>query len=375
MTTAKETTSGTSLALLTGHRLGRYELPTRVIMAPMTRNRARQDGVPSESMITYYAQRASAALIISEATAVSASGVGMVNMPAIYRDEHVEGWQKVTRAVHERGGRIFVQLFHAGRVSHPSLQQGGALPVAPSALRPRGTIVTPGGRRPFSAPRPLTREEIPEVVHQFIRAAERSLAAGFDGVELHAANGYLLDQFLRDGTNHRTDEYGGPARKRARVVVEVAQAVASVAGADRTGIRLSPLHSFNDMYDSRPEATFATVVESLNALRLAYLHVVEQNDAPHAGPHFEPSHLRHAWTTAYVANGGYDRESAEAAIRSGVDFVSFGKLFLANPDLPLRFERSATLNEADRHTYYGGTDRGYIDYPFLHAPVLVTPRE
>jgi N-ethylmaleimide reductase len=375
MTDTKGMTTRVPLALLTGHRLGRYDLPTRMIMAPMTRNRARHDGVPSESMITYYAQRASAALIVSEATAVSAQGVGMINMPGIYDDDHIDGWKKVTTAVHQRGGRIFVQLFHAGRVSHPLLQLGGAAPVAPSAIGPRGTIVTTEGRQTFSTPRALTTAELPGVVDQFATAAENALTAGFDGVELHGANGYLLDQFLRDGTNHRTDAYGGSTSNRVRFLVEVAQATAAVVGPERTGIRLSPLHAFNDMYDSRPDTTFTSAVRSLDRLGLAYLHMVEQNDAPIAGPHFDPSRLRHSWTTAYVANGGYDRTSGEAAIRSGVDFVSFGKLFLANPDLPRRFETNATLNEADRSSYYGGTDRGYIDYPSLETRILESARD
>jgi N-ethylmaleimide reductase len=353
------------ITLLGPARLGRYELPTRVIMAPMTRMRARFDGVPSEMMATYYAQRATAALIISEATAVSPRGVGYLNTPGLYTEEQAAAWQKITAGVHHKGGRVFVQLFHAGRISHPLLQPGRALPVAPSEVRPQGSVRTAEGPLPFETPRALRREEIASVVAEFSRAAEFAVAAGFDGAEIHAANGYLLDQFLRDGANRRTDEYGGSPANRARLLVEVASAVAAVMGADRTGVRLSPLHGFNDMSDSAPEVTFGAAAAALNDLGLAYLHVVEKDDAPVAGPHFDMGALRRLWKSAYMVNESYDRRRAEAAIAGGADFVSFGKLFIANPDLPLRFETDAPLNSPDRQSFYGGDERGYIDYPAL----------
>lgn len=353
------------VALLEPGRLGRYDLPTRVLMAPMTRMRAHPNGVPSEMMVTYYAQRATAALIISEATAVSAQGVGYGNAPGLYTGEHVSGWTTITAAVHQRGGRIFVQLFHAGRISHPLLQPQNSPPVAPSAVRPDGTVRTPEGALPFETPRPLHRDELAGVVAEFTRAAEFAIAAGFDGVEIHAANGYLLDQFLRSRTNLRHDDYGGSPQNRARLLVEVASSVASVIGADRTGVRLSPLHGFNDISDAAPAVTFGTAVASLNGLGLAYLHVVERDDAPLAGPRFEIASLRQLWKSAYIANESYGRLRAEAALAAGADFVSFGRLFIANPDLPLRFETHALLNIPDRASFYGGDERGYIDYPTL----------
>lgn len=365
------TTGGTNassdgrVTLLDRGRLGPYELPTRVVMAPMTRMRAHSDGVPSEMMVTYYMQRATAALIVSEATAVSPRGVGYLNTPGLYSDEQVKAWIRITSAVHQRGGRVFVQLFHAGRISHPLLQPGKSLPVAPSAVRPKGSVRTPEGPMPFETPHALSCAEVVSTVAEFRRAAEFAVAAGFDGAEIHAANGYLLDQFLRNGTNHRTDEYGGSAANRARLLVEAATAVASVVGADRTGVRLSPLHGFNDMSDTAPDVTFGTAVSVLNDLGLAYLHVVERDDAPIAGPRFHIGRLRQIWKSAYIANESYDRSRAEAAIAGGADFVSFGKLFIANPDLPLRFATNAPLNTPNRDTFYGGDERGYIDYPAL----------
>ncbi len=356
---------GSPATLLKPSRLGRYELPTRVIMAPMTRMRAHSNGVPSNMMMTYYSQRATAALIISEATAVSPQGVGYLNTPGLYTRAQVEAWARITAAVHQRGGRIFVQLFHAGRISHSLLQPGQSLPVAPSAVQPKGQVFTPKGRMAFETPHALSRDGIQNVIEDFKQAAEFATAAGFDGAEIHAANGYLPDQFLRDGTNRRNDEFGGSPANRARLLLEIARAVTSVMGADCTGVRLSPLHAFNDMFDSAPEATFRTVVTKLNDLGLAYLHVVERDDAPHAGPRFDIGNLRRSWNSAYMANENYDRARAEAAIAGGVDFISFGKLFIANPDLPLRFEKNAPLNSPDRDSFYDGDERGYIDYAAL----------
>jgi len=354
------------LKLLSPGRLGTYQLPTRVVMAPMTRNRVGRDGVPNDLTITYYAQRASAALIITEATQISQQGVGYANTPGIHNSEQVAGWKRVTDEVHRQKARIFLQLFHAGRVSHPTLQPGGALPVAPSAFAPEGYAMTHEGRQPFVAPRQLEQGEISEVVSQFRTAAGNALAAGFDGVEIHAANGYLLDQFLRDGSNHRSDEYGGSVESRGRLLDEVTDAVLSIWGNSRVGVRLSPLNSFNSMHDSDPARTFRAAVERLNSFSLAYLHIVEQDDSPMSGARFDLHELRTVWKNASIVNGGYDRERAEEALaKEGADFVSFGRPFISNPDLPLRLEKGAPLNQSDRATFYGGDERGYTDYPFL----------
>ena len=358
------------LKLLSPGRLGRYLLPTRVIMAPMTRNRVGRDGVPTALNITYYTQRTSAALIITEATQISQQGVGYANTPGIHSLEQVAGWKKVTDQVHRLGSRIFLQLFHAGRVSHPTLQPEGELPVAPSPIAPQGHAMTYEGPQPFVAPRPLERAEVSEIAGQFRTAAQNALAAEFDGVEIHAANGYLLDQFLRDGSNQRSDEYGGPVDSRVRLLNEVTEAVVSIWGSDRVGVRLSPLNSFNSMHDSNPERTFRTTVERLNDFSLAYLHIVEQDDSPASGTSFDLGELRTVWKSASMVNGGYDRERAERALaEGGADFVSFGRPFISNPDLPARLEMGAPLNHSDRATFYGGDERGYTDYPFLKDSV------
>jgi N-ethylmaleimide reductase len=359
-----------SLKLLSPGRLGRYLLPTRVVMAPMTRNRVGRDGVPTDLTATYYRQRASAALIITEATQISQQGAGYANTPGIHSSEQVAGWKKVTDQVHRLKTHIFLQLFHAGRVSHPTLQPGGALPVAPSPLVPEGYARTYQGPRPFVVPRQLQREEISGIVGQFRTAAQNALAADFDGVEIHAANGYLLDQFLRDGSNRRTDEYGGSVENRVRLLTEVTEAVASTWGNNRVGVRLSPLSSFNSMHDSNPEQTFRAAVERLNSFSLAYLHIVEQDDSPTSGARFDLRELRTVWKNASMVNGGYDRERAEEVlVGEGADFVSFGRPFISNPDLPVRLEKRAPLNQSDRATFYGGDERGYTDYPFLEDSV------
>jgi N-ethylmaleimide reductase len=343
--------------------VGPYTLPNRIVMAPMTRNRAGPGGVPQEINALYYAQRAGAGLIVTEATQVSPQGVSLPNTPGIHTAAQVEGWKRVTRAVHDRGGRIFLQLWHGGRISHPSLQPDGALPVAPSPIRPAGQTMTREGWQPFVTPRELARGEIAEVVGQFRTAAGRALEAGFDGVEIHAANGYLIDQFLRDGTNRRTDDYGGTLESRARLLLEVTAAAVDVWGQDRVGVRLSPVGTFNDMSDAYPQMTFEFAVIALNALRPAYVHVVETNES--GGP-FDFRRLREATDALYVANGGYDRAGADDAIaRGAADLVSFGTPFIANPDLPRRFATRGRLNAADRSSFYGGDARGYIDYPAL----------
>jgi len=344
-------------------QVGRYFLPSRIVMAPMTRNRAGRDGVPTPMMLTYYVQRASAALIITEATQISPQGVGYPFTPGIHSEQQVHAWQAIVDAVHRLNGRIFLQLFHSGRVSHPTLQPAGALPVAPSAIAPAGEAMTYEGLQQFVVPRALERSDIAGIVREFAIAADHARAAGFDGVEIHAANGYLLDQFLRDGSNQRTDEYGGSIANRLRLLEEVTEVVVAVWGSDRVGVRLSPLNSFNSMQDSYPEATFRSAVLSLNRFSLAYLHLVEEDRSPAAGPHFDLSILRSAWRGVLMANGNYDANRAEAAVASSsADFISFGRLFIANPDLPARLKNGAPLNQPDRASFYGGDERGYIDY-------------
>jgi N-ethylmaleimide reductase len=356
--------------LLSPVQLGPYTLRNRMVMAPMTRNRAGEGNVPSDLAVTYYRQRASAGLIVTEGTQVSLQGVGYVNTPGIHTDAQVEGWRRVTTAVHEQGGRIFLQLWHVGRVSHPLHQPGGALPVAPSALAPAGLAKTPEGPQPFVAPRALDLEEIPGVVRQFEDGARRALKAGFDGVEIHGANGYLIDQFLRDGSNRRTDVYGGPVENRARFLLEVAEAVTGVWGPDRVGVRFSPTSSYNDMSDSDPAATFRYATEALDRLGLAYLHVIEPlGTEPRVAPL-----LRERFRGAFILNGGYDLETANAALAAGeADLIAFGKLFLANPDLPERFAERALLNAPDPATFYVGGEKGYIDYPTRDAMTAAVP--
>lgn len=356
------------LNLLSPYKLGNLELPNRVVMAPLTRNRAGNDNVPGLLNAKYYVQRASAGLIITEASQVSPQGLGYLGTPGIHSPEQVEGWKLVTDAVHQQDGRIFLQLWHVGRISHPDLQPYEALPVAPSAIAAQGKAMTYQGMKPFVTPRALKTAEIPDIVEQFRQGAENALAAGFDGVEIHGANGYLLDQFLRDGTNQRTDEYGGSVENRARLLLEVTEAVAEVWGADRVGVRLSPSGTFNDMYDSNPLATFGYAVEALNPLGLAYLHIIEvaEADLRHGGTEVPTNYLRAKFTAGtLMVNGGYDRDKGDAVVAKGdADLVSFGTLFLANPDLPQRFALNAPLNEADPTTFYGGGEEGYTDYPF-----------
>jgi N-ethylmaleimide reductase len=348
--------------LLTPVQLGPYTLRNRMVMAPMTRNRAVEGNVPSDSAVTYYAQRASAGLIVTEGTQVSHQGVGYPGTPGIHEADQVAGWRRVTDAVHERGGRIFAQLWHVGRISHPLLQPGGGLPVAPSALAAEGQTFTVEGPKSFGVPRALETDEIAGVVEQFAHGARQALESGFDGVELHGANGYLIDQFLRDGTNRRTDAYGGPVENRVRFLLEVTEAVAGIWGADRVGVRLSPTGSFNSMSDSDPVATFSHATRELDRFGLAYLHAVEPL-APRAETPVAPL-LRPLFHGPFILNGGYDRETGNAALAAGeADLISFGVLFLANPDLPERFAAGAPLNPPDRATFYQGGERGYIDYP------------
>jgi N-ethylmaleimide reductase len=359
----------TEIDLFSPLRLGPLALPNRIVMAPMTRNRAGPGDAPTALNATYYAQRAGAGLIVAEAAQVSPQGLGYPHTPGIYSDEQIAGWKLVTDTVHAAGGRIFLQLWHVGRISHPSLQPGGALPVAPSAIAPAGQAWTLDGMKPYVTPRALETAEIPEIVAQYRQAAANAKAAGFDGVEVHAAHGYLLDQFLRDKTNHRTDKYGGSAENRARLVVEVMEAVAGVWGGDRTGVHLSPTNlAFNDISDSDPAQTFSTAVRALDRLGLAYLHLVEPGPADPVGPgpRLNAAFFRPLWRSTLVVNKAYDLDRANAMLRSGAaDLVSFATLFIANPDLPKRFRRGAPFNPPERKTYYGGGAGGYTDYPAL----------
>lgn len=343
------------------------ELRNRIVMAPLTRSRAAAGDVPYDLNTRYYAQRATAGLIISEATQISPQGKGYPKTPGIYNSKQVSGWQEVTKAVHEQGGRIFLQLWHVGRISHPSTQENGELPVAPSALRPAGEIYTETGMQQFVTPRALSTEEIPLIVEQFRLAAHNAKQAGFDGVEVHAANGYLIDQFLRDGTNQRTDNYGGSVDNRARLLREVLAAVLTVWAPGQVGVRISPTNPFNDIADSTPQQTFETVTEQLNAYKLAYLHVVEDRAAD-----FDFQALRRIFNGAYMANGGYERDTAVAAIESKqADFIAFGKLFIANPDLPERLRLDGPYNAPREESFYAGGAEGYDDYPFLDGASVI----
>jgi N-ethylmaleimide reductase len=347
--------------------LGDMKLGNRVFMAPLTRNRATLSGVPGPWASTYYSQRASAGLIVSEATQISPMGKGYINTPGIHSEEQIAGWKPVVYAVHHSGGRIFLQLWHVGRISHSSLLPGNASPVAPSAIRARAQTVVETGFVDVSEPRALSLTEIRRTIEDYGRAASNAKAAGFDGVEIHAANGYLIDQFLRSNSNVRTDAYGGNAPNRVRFLSEVVKAVLNVWDPGRVGVRISPLGTFNDMGDADPEETFACVVDVLNGHRLGYLHFVEDT-IDEASPVDRKAGfsrlLRSGWKGIYVANGGYDAERGERAISDGsADAVAYGRLFLANPDLPSRLRRRDPLNVPDTGSFYGGDERGYIDYP------------
>jgi N-ethylmaleimide reductase len=357
--------SGDTPDLFTPLRLGELELPNRIVLAPLTRNRAGPGNVPQPLNITYYVQRASAGLMISEASQISPQGVGYPATPGIHSEAQVAGWKSLNRAVHTAGGRMFLQLWHVGRISHPSLQPDNALPVAPSAIRPQGDAMTYQGLRPFQTPRALEHDELANIVADYARAARHARDAGFDGVEIHAANGYLLDQFLRDGTNERRDGYGGSIDNRMRLLDEVVSAVSAVWGSPRVGVRLSPENSFNDIRDSQPQQTFNAVADMLRGYQLGYLHVVE-GDLMSGARELDYRELKRRFGGLYMANAGYDFQRASEALRTGsADLIAFGRLFLANPDLPARFAQGAPLNEPDPATFYGGDERGYTDYPSL----------
>ena len=348
--------------------VGPLKLPNRVVMAPLTRSRAGAGNVPTALNALYYAQRASAGLIISEATQVAPEGQGYISTPGIHSGEQIKGWQCVTGAVHLAGGRVVLQLWHVGRISHPSFQPGGKLPVAPSAIKPNVQAYTKNGFEPIPTPRALETDEIPGVVAQFAQGARNALAAGFDGVEVHGANGYLIDQFLRDRTNKRTDRYGGSIQNRTRFLLEVIDAVTAIVGAERTGLRISPQNEQSDISDSDPQALFNHVASALSGKDLAYLHVIEGDTGGTPVPSFDYMEIKRRFGGLVIANNGFDKARANQAIAEGrADLVAFGKPFIGNPDLVTRLYLDAPHNPANRETFYGGADQGYTDYPLLRG--------
>jgi len=353
-----------SATLFSTLRLGALDLPNRIVMAPLTRCRADAGNVPGPLAPLYYAQRASAGLIISEATQISQAGQGYPATPGIHSDAQEAGWRAVTSAVHAAGGRMFLQLWHVGRVSHQEFQPDGALPVAPSAIAAAGQSMTRFGAQDHPVPRALEAAEMPSLVEDYAAAARRALAAGFDGVEVHAANGYLLDQFLRDASNHRGDAYGGSIANRMRLLDEVVSAVTAVAGADRVGVRISPENTFNDIDDSDPQALFQAVATMLRG-RVAYLHVVEGEDRKAIGsPRVDYGSLRTAFGGTYLACCNYTPERAAAAVAAGdADLVAFGRAYIGNPDLVTRLQLGIPLVRSEAKTWYGGKHAGYTDYP------------
>jgi N-ethylmaleimide reductase len=349
--------------------LGATHAPNRILMAPLTRGRATRDHVPTARMATYYAQRASAGLIISEATGITLEGSGWPYAPGLWSDEQVKAWTPVTEAVHEAGGRIVAQLWHMGRIVHPSLN--GVHPVSSSATTAPGKAHTYDGKQPYVEARALTLDEIPRLIGDYVHAARNAIAAGFDGVQLHGANGYLIDQFLRDNSNFRDDAYGGSVENRIRLLTEVTAALVSEVGAERTSVRLSPNGASQGADDSNPDALFTAAAKALAAHQIAFLELREPpvdgtfgaTDVPRQSPA-----IRAVFPGPLVLNSDYDVASAQAALDSGVaDAVSFGRSFLANPDLPARLQRGAALNESEMATWYAQGDEGYIDYPVLEA--------
>jgi len=340
--------------------IGAWNLPNRIFMAPLTRARAGAERIPNALMAEYYSQRASAGLIFSEATSVTPMGVGYADTPGLWSEEQVEGWKIITRSVHEAGGRILLQLWHVGRISDP-LFLNGETPVAPSAIQPDGHVSLVRPQKPFVTPRALEIEEIPGIIAAYRQGAENALSAGFDGVEIHGANGYLLDQFLQDKTNHRTDRYGGSIENRARLMLEVTDAVISVWGASRVGMHLAPRGDAHDMGDSNALATFSHVARELGHRGIAFLCARE-----HAGENRIGPQLKAAFGGPYIANEKFTLESASQLLANGeADAVAFGVPFIANPDLPERFRLGAALNDADPSTFYSPGSKGYTDYPFL----------
>lgn len=356
-------------------QLGDLTLQNRIIMAPLTRMRAKQPGnIPHALNAEYYAQRATAGLIISEATQISQQGQGYPATPGIHSLEQVAGWQLVTDAVHQKGGKIFLQLWHVGRISHSSFQPGGALPVAPSAIKPAGKVISAERKQvEYETPRALEINEIKAIIDDYRKACENAQQAGFDGVEVHGANGYLLDQFLQDGANQRTDSYGGSIANRARLLLEVVEAAVSVWGKERVGVRLSPYSLLNYMSDSDPIALFSYVMEELDARQIAYVHMIEPRASTAGGSDAVAANVpctcelfRQKFSRVFISAGGYTPDTAKQAVDSGlVDAVAFGRLYIANPDLPERIKVNAALNKYNRATFYGGAEKGYTDYPFF----------
>ncbi|MBL0318132.1 MAG: alkene reductase [Alphaproteobacteria bacterium] len=348
-------------------KLGALTLPNRIIMAPLTRSRAVHQRIPNDLMCDYYTQRATAGLIISEATSVCPMGVGYANTPGIWSDAQVEGWKQITDAVHAAGGRMFLQLWHVGRISDPMFLEG-KIPVAPSAIQPKGHVSLVRPEKAFVTPRALNIDEIPGIIEDFKTGAKNAKAAGFDGVEIHGANGYLLDQFLQDSTNHRTDAYGGSIENRARLMLEVTDAVIAVWGSDRVGMHLAPRGDAHDMGDSDLLATFSYVAKQLGKRKLAFLCARESLSENW----FAPA-LKEAFGGVYIANQGFNKETATAALQSNAaDAVAFGQLFIANPDLPYRFKTHSPLNAPDPSTFYASTSIGYTDYPFINSQVTAS---
>jgi 2,4-dienoyl-CoA reductase-like NADH-dependent reductase (Old Yellow Enzyme family) len=348
--------------LLDPIQVGDLQLPNRVFMAPLTRLRGTADHIPTAIMIDYYTQRAGAGLIISEGTPVDPMGVGYANVPGIWSQQQVEAWKPVTAAVHNAGGHIFAQIWHVGRISDPDFLDG-QLPVAPSAIAASGTVSLLRPQRPFVTPRALETREVKDVVEAFRRGAQNAQAAGFDGVELHGANGYLLDQFLQDGANHRTDEYGGPIENRARLMLEATDAAISVFGPARVGMHLAPRGDTHGISDSNLTATFSYIAGELGRRKIAFIAARE-----HVGPDSLGPHLKQLFGGVFVANEAIDQKTGQQLIDEGkADAVAFGKLFIANPDLPIRFAKHAPLNRPEPNTFYASGPHGYIDYPALEA--------
>lgn len=357
--------------LFSAGKIGAIEVANRIVMAPLTRNRATIGNVPQAMNVEYYRQRATAGLIITEASQVSPQGVGYPATPGIHSAEQVAGWKKVTDAVHKEGGKIILQLWHVGRISHPSLQPDNALPVAPSAIKPQGEAITYEGLQDYVEPHALDKNEIGAILEQYKVATENAKAAGFDGVEVHAANGYLIDQFLRDGTNKRTDEYGGSYENRYRFLGEVLGTVMYAWDAAHVGVRLSPENTFNDINDSNPQGIFNYVTKQLGNLKLAYLHVVE-GSMTGSPKDLDYQQFKNNFAGHYMANLGYTYNTAQQALSQGhADSIAFGALYIANPDLVKRFKLGAELNQPNPKKFYGGDEVGYIDYPFLEIEAVM----
>lgn len=358
--------------LLNPIEVGGKVLKSRVVMAPLTRRRATADHIPTDLMVRYYEQRSSAGLIIAEATNISLQAVGYMNSPGIFNDKQIQAWKKVTHAVHEKNGVIFLQLWHVGRVSHSDLQPGKQQPVSASAIAASGDITTPAGPRSMEVPRALLVSEIQQVKQDYVNACLNAVEAGFDGIEIHGANGYLPDQFLHDSSNIRTDQYGGSIENRARFVLEITEGCCNAIGSDKVGIRLSPSGIFKDMFDSRPVDLFEYLISSLNKWDLVYLHLMEPYVALEPAEryvhylHEVTPHFRNFWKGPLITNVDFDFDSANKIIEEGyADMVAFGKPFISNPDLVERFESGAALSPWDKDTFYHGGEKGYIDYPFL----------